>query len=119
MNDVIEDMFSMISDICTGMENISDNILSPKINIVVPSKIYNQNKSYTWGKRYHHKCMDEKNRNFEWKRISVIIRTGTAEVKFFEEDYIINTNKLAVSNKYSDTEDLHESDTSNKVAYLK
>lgn len=47
MNDVIEDMFSMISDICMGMENISDNILSPTINIVVPSKIYNQNKSYT------------------------------------------------------------------------
>lgn len=39
--------------------------------------------------------------------------------QIFEEDYIINTNKLAVSNKYSDTEDLHESDTSNKVAYLK
>ena len=63
--------------------------------------------------------MDEKERNFEWERISVIIRTGTAEANFVEDDYILNTNKLGVSNKYSDTKDLHESDTSNKVAYLK
>ena len=63
--------------------------------------------------------MDEKDRNFEWTRKSVIIRTGTAEANFVEEDYIVNTNELAIRNKSSNIEDSHESDTSNKFAYLK